>query len=91
MRAIIIIFSININKRNMIIISFIFIFWTSLFFNKNIGYAFGYFFIPFLISLIHSCVRNRFEFKKIIDQKFCQFLFGILIYAIIVNTFGFTS
>jgi len=77
----------KINKRNINIISIIFIFWASLFFNETVAYAFGYFFYPFSIAVIHSCVRNKFKLKKIIDQKFCQFLFGTLTLSFILAWF----
>jgi hypothetical protein len=40
---------------------------------------------PILLAFLASLVRNKFNLKKIFDEKFYYFIFGILILAIFVT------
>lgn len=86
----------NINLKNLVIISFIFIFYTSLFFGYEkvgvgLGRAIGYYLLPLFTALIYSLFKNKFRIKLILDEKFCYFLFGVLLYSVIMNTIIFAS
>ena len=73
-----------IDKKNIIIISLIYIVLVSFISGKNAAYGIGAFASPYIITIINSLFRNKFKFNKIFDEKFYHFLLGIL-------TFGFVS
>ena len=73
-----------IDKKNIIIISLIYIVLVSFVSGKNVAYGIGAFGSPYIITIINSLFRNKFKFNKIFDEKFYHFLLGIM-------TFGFIS
>ena len=74
-----------IKKNHFIIICLFYLVLTSLITGKNIAHAVGMLIFISIITAINSLFRNKFAFKKILDEKFFQFLFGLIIFSTAVN------
>ena len=74
-----------IKKNNVLIICLIYLVITSFVTGKNIPYVFGTLITLSIFTSINSFFRNKFKFKEMFDQKFFQFLFGLIFVSAIVN------
>ena len=80
-----------INKKNLIIISLIYILLVSLISAESPAFGFGAFIGPVIISIINSIFRNKMVIKKTFDEKFYQFFLGVLTFGLISTSLGSLS
>jgi len=79
----------NINKRNMIVISILYMAFIGFTVNQGLVYGFGNFLIPYFASLLLNLFRNKF--KRVFDKEFYFILLGMIVCGLIVQIFSINN
>lgn len=76
----------NINKKNMIVISILYMAFIGFTVNKGLAYGFGNFLIPYFASLLVNLLRNKF--KRVFDKEFYFILLGTFVCGVVVQIYS---
>jgi|TARA_B100001964_G_C13913623_1_gene457033 hypothetical protein len=79
----------NINKRNMIVISIIYMAFIGITANQGLTYGFGNFLLPYFASIFVNLLRNKF--KRVFDKEFYFILLGSIVCGAIVQIFSINN
>ena len=79
----------NINKRNMIVISILYMAFIGFTVNQGLVYGFGNFLLPYFASMLANLLRNKF--KRVFDKEFYFILLGTFVCGVIVQIFSINN
>ena len=80
-----------LNKKNIAIVSLVYILLISMISGNNAFYGIGSFIAVSIVTLVNSMFRNKMVFKKIFDEKFYYFFLGVVVFGLVSTIYGSLS